>query len=308
MNKVVSLSYKKDTSTMTDQEKSDRCDELLHEFSQQYYLDAVGDSKTPAAKRARGLRALSAIEQSTCSPEPSERTLTQLKRAFNTTALHHNIDLTQDDGQYTNNYEGKMPITIDTKKFYFEGATKKMPRSKTQADAAANNSYGKGDEPHLSTVNFKKFTEMNRRVKAAANVVDEPNVKPMLWTKVQFEKFEKLDGFNSNFCCFNCGLSHSKTLSCEGVGASTGLEANKARANLLSKAHKLWQDQKADKARAEGAEAHKTASVEDVQQLREKIKRLEAGQGSEAPEVQPEVDRRKPTDANNSAVGSTLRR
>jgi len=198
-----------------------------------------------------------------------------------------------------------MPITIDTKKFYFEGATKKMPRSKTQADAAANNSYGKGDEPHLSTVNFKKFTEMNRRVKAAANVVDEPNVKPMLWTKVQFEKFEKLDGFNSNFCCFNCGLSHSKTLSCEGVGASTGLEANKARANLLSKAHKLWQDQKADKARAEGAEAHKTASVEDVQQLREKIKRLEAGQGSEAPEVQPEVDRRKPTDANNSADGST---
>jgi len=122
MNKVVSLSYKKDTSTMTDQEKSDRCDELLHEFSQQYYLDAVGDSKTPAAKRARGLRALSAIEQSTCSPEPSERTLTQLKRAFNTTALHHNIDLTLDDGHLTNMFWDQWKLLIRRSMRYLKSA------------------------------------------------------------------------------------------------------------------------------------------------------------------------------------------
>jgi len=47
---------------------------------------------------------------------------------------------------YAEYYDGKMPITIDNKKFYFEGATKKVPRSKSQADAAANNSYVKGEK------------------------------------------------------------------------------------------------------------------------------------------------------------------
>mmetsp|Transcript_5205 Transcript_5205/g.15905 ORF Transcript_5205/g.15905 Transcript_5205/m.15905 type:complete len:98 (-) Transcript_5205:4-297(-) len=91
--------------------------------------------------------------------------------------------------------------------------------------------------------------EMNKQVKAAAIAVGETNVKPLLWTKAEFEKSAEIEGFNSYFCCFKCGLSHPKTLSCEEVGALTGLEANKARAELLSKAHKIRRDQKADKAR-----------------------------------------------------------